>query len=394
MTVPGIDTAGDGGLLGLAVSPTFLEDGLFYAYVSTATDNRVVRFPLGGTPNPVFTGIPRGETHNGGGLVFGLDGTLYVGTGDVGDPALAGDPASLAGKVLHIDVFGRALGAGPVHSTGHRNVTGLCQSLEAGEVGAPGEESLPTATLYATDDAAQGPDAVDRVTPGADYSVVPPLIEIPAEEGAPGAAPPAVEPSSWPRWTGSGCTRSPWTAPGPWSATRRSSWPASTAGCAPSSSMPRVPSGSPRPTGTASVRRSRRTTGSSGSCRRPRPAPPALTAERQFAPAGRRSPPVPTTDEPQDFSSGCPSSLAPHHPTTKPRRTRRPLAHDDPPPFKRGWPLSLPGRRTRFRRIGSRRDQQRPQTSERGIVAARSQNCQTPRVRSHMCSRVVDSESG
>ena len=186
MTVPGIDTAGDGGLLGLAVSPTFLEDGLFYAYVSTATDNRVVRFPLGGTPNPVFTGIPRGETHNGGGLVFGLDGTLYVGTGDVGDPTLARDPASLAGKVLHIDVFGRPLGAGPVYSSGHRDVTGLCQSLEFEEVGAPGEESLPTATLYATDDAAEGPDAVDRVAPGADYSVVPPLIEIPAEEGAPG----------------------------------------------------------------------------------------------------------------------------------------------------------------------------------------------------------------
>ena len=86
MTVPGLDTAGDGGLLGLALSPTYPEDGLLYAYVSTATDNRVVRFPLGGTPNPVLTGIPRGEAHNGGGLVFGADGTLYVGTGDAGDP--------------------------------------------------------------------------------------------------------------------------------------------------------------------------------------------------------------------------------------------------------------------------------------------------------------------
>ncbi|WP_142024488.1 PQQ-dependent sugar dehydrogenase [Blastococcus colisei] len=186
MTVPGIDTAGDGGLLGLAISPTFLEDGLFYAYVSTATDNRVVRFPLGGTPNPVLTGIPRGETHNGGGLLFAPDGTLFVGTGDVGDPALAQDPTSLAGKVLHIDVFGGAVGAGPVHSTGHRDVTALCQSLEPGEVGAPGGEGAPTATLYATDDAAVGPDAVDRVAEGGDYSVLPPLIEIPAEEGGPG----------------------------------------------------------------------------------------------------------------------------------------------------------------------------------------------------------------
>ncbi|SFE71345.1 Glucose/arabinose dehydrogenase, beta-propeller fold [Blastococcus tunisiensis] len=186
MTVPGIDPSGDGGLLGLAVSPTFLEDGLFYAYVSTATDNRVVRFPLGGTPNPVLTGIPRGERHNGGGLVFAPDGTLFVGTGDVGDPALARDPNSLAGKVLHIDVFGRAVGGTPVHTVGHRDVTALCQSVQSGGTGAPGEESAPATTLYATDDAAQGPDAVDLVTAGADYSVVPPLVEIPAEEGGPG----------------------------------------------------------------------------------------------------------------------------------------------------------------------------------------------------------------
>ena len=166
MTLPGIDTAGDGGLLGLALSPTHVEDGLFYAYVSTATDNRVVRFPIGGTPNPVFTGIPRGEVHNGGGLLFGADGTLYVGTGDAGEPALAGDPASLAGKVLRIDVFGAAVGAGPVYSRGHRDVTALC---------AGGEE-----TLYATDDE---PDRLTPVTEGADVGSTPPVVSILNEEG-------------------------------------------------------------------------------------------------------------------------------------------------------------------------------------------------------------------
>ena len=168
MTVPGIDPGGDGGLLGLALSPTFLEDGLLYAYVSTATDNRVVRFPMGGTPNPVLTGIPRGEVHNGGGLLFAPDGTLFVGTGDAGNPALAGNPSSLAGKVLRVDVFGAPVGDSPVYSRGHRNVTALCAGTEE--------------KVYATDD---GPDVLAPVTDGGDVGAPAsrPVVEILDEEG-------------------------------------------------------------------------------------------------------------------------------------------------------------------------------------------------------------------
>jgi glucose/arabinose dehydrogenase len=170
MTLPGVDSAGDGGLLGLAISPTFAEDGLLYAYVSTATDNRVVRFPIGGTPNPVLAGIPRGEADNGGGLLFGPDGTLYVGTGDTGNPALAADPASLAGKVLAVDVFGQPVGAGPVFTSGHRNVTALCQGAEQ---------------LYATDESLIGADELDALTPGGDVGSagVDPVLDVPAEDG-------------------------------------------------------------------------------------------------------------------------------------------------------------------------------------------------------------------
>lgn len=171
MTLPGVDGSGDGGLLGLAVSPTFAEDGLLYAYVSTATDNRVVRFPLGGTPNPVLTGIPRGAVHNGGGLLFGLDGTLFVGTGDAGDPALAADPASLAGKVLAVDVFGQPVGTGPVYTSGHSDVTAICTG--------DGEQ------LYATDEAPGGADELNALQAGSSYGSggTAPVLTVPADEG-------------------------------------------------------------------------------------------------------------------------------------------------------------------------------------------------------------------
>jgi glucose/arabinose dehydrogenase len=174
MTVTGVDPAGDGGLLGLALSPTYDQDGLLYAYLSTATDNRVVRFPLGGTPNPVLTGIPRGPVHNGGGLAFGADGSLYVGTGDTGDARLAGNPASLAGKVLQIDVFGRPVGGRAFFTRGHRDVTALC----------PAGADL----LFATDGSLEGPDELDALTEGGDFGPAPPrgvapVTEVPGAEG-------------------------------------------------------------------------------------------------------------------------------------------------------------------------------------------------------------------
>lgn len=134
MTIPGLDASGDGGLLGLALSPAYAEDALIYAYTTTAADNRVLRFSLGGIPQPIVTGIPKGPTGNGGRIAFGADELLYVGTGDSGNPALAADPASLAGKVLRYDIFGQPAAtepaeptpASPVFSRGHSNVTGMC----------------------------------------------------------------------------------------------------------------------------------------------------------------------------------------------------------------------------------------------------------------------------
>lgn len=74
-----------------------------YAYISTPTDNRVIRFADGDIPKDILTGIPKGATGNTGSLIFTSPTTLVVQTGDAGNPAMAADPASLAGKVLRIE---------------------------------------------------------------------------------------------------------------------------------------------------------------------------------------------------------------------------------------------------------------------------------------------------
>ena len=88
MRVPGVATnAGEGGLLGLAISPNYAQDRLVYAYYTTARDNRIARFRLGAKPRPIVTGLRRGQIHNGGRIAFGPDGKLYAGVGETGTRA-------------------------------------------------------------------------------------------------------------------------------------------------------------------------------------------------------------------------------------------------------------------------------------------------------------------
>ncbi|MDF1898699.1 PQQ-dependent sugar dehydrogenase [Mycolicibacterium smegmatis] len=102
-TVIPVDPSGDGGLMDIVKSPTYIQDRLMYAYISTPTDNRVVRIADGDVPKPILTGIPKGATGNMGSLIFTSPTTLLVQTGDAGDPAMAADPNSPAGKVLRIE---------------------------------------------------------------------------------------------------------------------------------------------------------------------------------------------------------------------------------------------------------------------------------------------------
>lgn len=130
MAALAVDPAGDGGLTGLALSPSYSEDELIYAYITTPVDNRVVRIAPGDIPKPVLEGIPRGRTGNAGALAVDSHGMLLVATGNAGNPAAAEDPQSLAGKVLRIDTFGHPApgnaGGSKVLVSGLHAPGGLC----------------------------------------------------------------------------------------------------------------------------------------------------------------------------------------------------------------------------------------------------------------------------
>ncbi|MFK0120267.1 PQQ-dependent sugar dehydrogenase [Streptomyces sp. NPDC090994] len=167
--VPGVSPAGEGGLLGIALSPDYAADRTVYAYYTSASDNRIVRMlydagkPAGeqlGAPDTVFRGIPKGFVHNGGRIAFGPDKLLYVGTGESGDTGLSQDEESLGGKILRLTPEGEPApgnpsSGSPVYSYGHRNVQGL--AWDAGR------------RLFAAEFGQDTWDELNAITPGGNY---------------------------------------------------------------------------------------------------------------------------------------------------------------------------------------------------------------------------------
>ncbi len=106
------------GLLGLAFHPEYASNGQFYLYYSAAKPRRSVISRFTVSPDPDRAAI-ESETvlleilqphsnHNGGSMVFGPDGYLYIGIGDggsSGDPDRNGqNPTTLLGSIIRIDV--------------------------------------------------------------------------------------------------------------------------------------------------------------------------------------------------------------------------------------------------------------------------------------------------
>lgn len=133
--------AGESGLFGIAVDPSYEQNGYVYFGYTYAEQksplklvNKIVRY-RNDSGSPVFDkvlldGIPGNHLHNIGAFEFGPDGMLYVTSGEIFQPQLAQDPASLNGKILRMTRDGEVPADNPfpgsyVYSLGHRNPQGI-----------------------------------------------------------------------------------------------------------------------------------------------------------------------------------------------------------------------------------------------------------------------------
>jgi len=133
--VPESQAGGEGGLLGVAVSPTWngTSDQAVYFMHTASEGNRVARMSFDGSSlsgySAIVRGIQKNTFHNGGRLAFGPDGFLYATAGDAGNTANAQNTSSLNGKILRFTTTGQPAPGNPfgnlVYSYGHRNPQGL-----------------------------------------------------------------------------------------------------------------------------------------------------------------------------------------------------------------------------------------------------------------------------
>ncbi|HEX8948533.1 MAG TPA: PQQ-dependent sugar dehydrogenase, partial [Dissulfurispiraceae bacterium] len=142
-----VEHAGEGGLMGLALHPSFPKQPYIYAMHTYKKGgsiyNRVIRLKdngeTGAFDKVIIDRIPGGTFHNGGRIAFGPDGMLYITAGETFKSELAQDLDSPGGKVLRVTPEGaipedNPFRGSPIYTYGNRNPQGLAWQPGAGRL--------------------------------------------------------------------------------------------------------------------------------------------------------------------------------------------------------------------------------------------------------------------
>lgn len=159
---------GEGGLMGIALDPNFSQNHFLYVMSSYSEGNKIYNRVIklveknnkASIDQILLDRIPGGQIHNGGRIKIGPDKKLYITTGDAGNPDLAQDITSLAGKILRIELDGsipsdNPFSNSPIYSLGHRNPQGLAWNSNN--------------MLYSSEHGQSAHDEINIINPGSNY---------------------------------------------------------------------------------------------------------------------------------------------------------------------------------------------------------------------------------
>lgn len=200
--IQGVNHVGEGGLLGMALSRNFSEDGLLFLYLTSSENgnitNRVERYRLENDKlvekKILLQGIKGATNHDGGRIAIGQDGYLYIATGDAENQQSSQDKGSLNGKILRITTDGDIPSNNPfgtaIYSLGHRNPQGLAWDIKGNL----------WASEHGPSGLASGFDEINLINAGSNYGW--PLVT--GDDSSEGLVSPVIHSGSSDTWAPSG----------------------------------------------------------------------------------------------------------------------------------------------------------------------------------------------
>lgn len=169
-----VDNYNERGLSGIAFDPNFEQNGYVYVYytVRNGEHNRLSRIRALGNyadSEEILLELPTlfGTIHNGGAMVFGSDGKLYLAVGDGQNGPAAPSLQSLLGKVLRLNPDGTVPPGNPFAA----QTTGIWQSIWAVGLRNPFSMTIQPGTdrIFVCDVGSEFTEEVNHIEAGMDY---------------------------------------------------------------------------------------------------------------------------------------------------------------------------------------------------------------------------------